>query len=70
MSKGHQFQEILFSETYVCTPWPKDKPNANATSSTLISNLPVVESFWGFEHTVELAVQPFYLEFAGDCFSG
>jgi hypothetical protein len=68
--RGDRYQEILFTETYDCTPWPKGSQNANATQSTLISNLPIVESFWGFQHTVELAVQPFYLEFAGNCFGG
>lgn len=67
--KGHDSRQILFSDTYVCTPWPKNNPNANAPSATFITSLPVVESFWGFQHTVELAVQPFYLEFAGNCFS-
>jgi hypothetical protein len=68
--KGGQFQEILVSETIVCTPWPKGNSNAASTSSTYITNLPIVETFWGFQHTVQLAVQPFYLEFAGDCFKG
>ena len=63
-------QRLLLSDTYVCKSWPKGNPNANVTSSVSITNLPIVESFLGFQHTVELAVQPFYLEFAGDCFSG
>ncbi len=66
--KSHQYQEILFSDTYICKSWPKGNPNV--TSSVSITNLPIVESFWGFQHTVELAIQPFYLEFAGNCFSG
>jgi hypothetical protein len=68
--KGDQDQEIVFSETYVCKPWPKGSPNATGASTVFITTLPVVESFWGFRHTVQLAVQPFYLEFAGDCFNG
>jgi hypothetical protein len=67
--KGHGYQEIVFSETYVCTPWTQGSPNAPVTQSTFITDLPIVESFWGFEHTVDLAVEPFYLEFAGNCFS-
>jgi hypothetical protein len=67
--KGGQYQEILFSETYVCSRWPKGNPNSNSTSSTFITNLPIVESYLGFQHTVELAIQPFYLEFAGNCFN-
>jgi hypothetical protein len=67
--KGDDFQEVLFSETYVCSPWPKGSPNAGG-ESTFVTSLPIVESFWGFQHTVQLAVQPFYLEFAGNCFGG
>jgi hypothetical protein len=62
-------QEILFSETYVCSSWPKGSPNAHGTSSTFVTSLPILETFWWFQHTVQLAVQPFYLEFAGNCFT-
>jgi hypothetical protein len=65
---GGQYQEVVYSTTYVCTPWPKNSSNVHATSSSLITTLPIVESFFGFQHTVALAVQPFYLEFAGNCF--
>jgi hypothetical protein len=68
--KAGQVQEILLSETIVCIPWPKGSKNAAVDSSTYITTLPIVESFWGFHHTVELAVRPFYLEFAGNCSFG
>jgi hypothetical protein len=67
--KGDRYQEILFSETYVCKSWPKGSQNAGTASSTFIPSLPVVESYLGFHHTVELAIEPFYLEFAGNCFN-
>jgi hypothetical protein len=68
--KSGEDQEIVFSETYVCKAWPQGSPNATGASTAFITTLPVVESFWGFHHTVQLAVQPFYLEFAGNCFNG
>jgi hypothetical protein len=67
--KGGRYQEILFRETYVCSRWPKGSSNSRSTSSTFIPNLPIVESYLGFHHTVYLAIEPFYLEFAGNCFN-
>ena len=65
--KGGQYKEILFSETYVCSEWPKGSPTHGA-STTFISTLPIVESFFGIQRTVDLPIQPFYLQFAGNCF--
>ena len=65
--KGHWYQEIVFSKIVTCTPWPKGNPNAGGGETSYVANLPIVMSFWGHQHTLELAVQPFYLQFAGDC---
>ena len=65
--KRHWYQEIVFSKTMTCTPWPKGNPNAGGGETSYVTNLPIVMSFWGHQHTLELAVQPFYLQFAGDC---
>lgn len=67
--EGGQYREIVFSETYVCSGWPKGSPNSHASSTTFIPSLPVVESFFGIQHTVDLAIEPFYLEFSGNCFN-
>lgn len=65
---GHWYREIVFTTTYNCTPWSKGNPNATGHETTYVTTLPVVMSFWGNQHTLELPVQPFYLEFVGDCF--
>lgn len=65
---GHGYREIVVTTTYTCTPWPKGDPNAAGDQTTYINNFPIVMSFWGHQHTLRLAIQPFYLEFAGNCF--
>lgn len=65
--KGDWYREIVFSTTFTCRPWPKGNPNSHADQTNYVTNLPVVMQFWGFHHTLELAVKPFYLEFVGDC---
>ncbi len=65
---GHWYREVVFSTTYTCVPWPNGNPNATSHETTYITQLPVTMSFMVFQHVVELPVQPFYLEFVGDCF--
>lgn len=65
---GHTYREIVFSTSYTCTVWPKGDPNASSHSTEYLTNLPIVMSFAGFQHTLEVSIQPFYLEFAGNCF--
>jgi hypothetical protein len=65
---GHTYREIVFSTFYTCKAWPKGDPNASSHSTGYLTTLPIVMSFWGFQHTLEVSIQPFYLEFAGDCF--
>ena len=66
--KGQTYREIVFSTSYVCKAWPTGNPNASSFSSQTITNIPIVMSFWGFQHTLEVSIQPFTLEIAGDCF--
>ena len=65
---GHFYREIVFSTTYTCVPWPKGSPNATSPDTSYVTQLPVSMSFLGFQRVVELPVQPFYLEFVGDCY--
>ena len=65
--KGHQYQEIVFSMIWTCKPWVKSNPNYGGGSTGYVTYLPIVMSFWGHQHTLHLAVQPFYLQFAGNC---
>lgn len=65
--EGHGYREIVFSTTFTCRPWPKGNPNSLTGATRYVTNLPLVMSFWGFQHTLDLAIQPFYLEFVGDC---
>jgi hypothetical protein len=66
---GDGYQLIVFSHVFSCTSWPKGNPNAAAGGDTAyVTELPVEMSFWGNVHTVQLAIQPFYLQFVGDCF--
>jgi hypothetical protein len=65
---GHTYRQIVFSISYTCTAWPKGDPNASSHSTEYLTNLPIVMSFAGFQHTLEVSIQPFYIEFVGDCF--
>lgn len=65
---GHSYREILFTTTYHCTPWPQGSLNAKSPETTTVNFLPVVTSFLGHQHTLDVPVQPFYLEFLGNCF--
>jgi HAAS len=65
---GHWYREIVATTTYTCRPWPTGNPNAAGDQTMYINNFPIVTSFWGHQHSLRLAVQPFYLEFAGKCF--
>ena len=65
---GHWYREIVFTTTYTCVPWSKGSPNAAGGETTYATQLPVEMSFMGFQRVVELPIQPFYLEFVGDCF--
>jgi hypothetical protein len=66
--RGHSSREIVFTTTYKCTPWPQGSPQSRGTETTSLNFLPIVMSFWGHEHSLELPVQPFYLAFQGNCF--
>ncbi|HUZ40152.1 MAG TPA: hypothetical protein VMU68_02005 [Acidimicrobiales bacterium] len=66
--EGKTYREIVFSTSYVCRAWPTGNPNASSFSTQSITDIPIVMSFWGFQHTLEVRIQPFTLEFAGDCF--
>ena len=59
--RGHWYREVVFSTTYTCVPWPTGDPNATSHETTYVTQLPVTTSFMGFQHVVELPVQPFYL---------
>jgi|NGEPerStandDraft_6_1074524.scaffolds.fasta_scaffold110086_1 hypothetical protein len=66
--QGQTYREIVFSTSYNCKAWPVGNPNASSYSTQTITQIPIVMSFWGFQHTLEVSIQPFTLEFAGDCF--
>jgi hypothetical protein len=65
--KGQTYREIVFSTSYICKAWPTGNPNAKSFSTETITTIPIVTSFWGFQHTLMVNIQPLTLEFAGDC---